>query len=104
MVLGDLVLPNPREQHDGTAVGVGELGEEILIGDHAEKADHYRAGPGSSLSREGPASRLRRTIDRARQCTTLRPINLLLEAFDAVTESSSVALSNQVLGAVGSDE
>jgi hypothetical protein len=36
-VSGDLVLPNPREQHYGTAVGVRELSEQMLIGTHAER-------------------------------------------------------------------
>jgi hypothetical protein len=37
MVFADLVLPNPREQHDGTAAGVGALGEQILIGEHTKR-------------------------------------------------------------------
>jgi hypothetical protein len=36
MVFGDLVLPNPREEYDGAAVGVAELSEQ-LIGAHAER-------------------------------------------------------------------
>jgi hypothetical protein len=36
MVSCDLVLPNPCEQHNGTAVGV-ELSEQMLIGGHAER-------------------------------------------------------------------
>jgi hypothetical protein len=35
MISGDLVLRNPREQDHGTAVGVGELSEQV-IGGHAE--------------------------------------------------------------------
>jgi hypothetical protein len=30
MVLGDLVLPNAHEEHDGAAVGVAELSEQLM--------------------------------------------------------------------------
>jgi hypothetical protein len=36
MVFGDLVLPNPRAEHYGAAVGVAELSEQ-LIGGHVER-------------------------------------------------------------------
>jgi hypothetical protein len=49
MVFRDLVLPNPREQHDRTAVGVRDLSERVLIGGRAERLiiapdDHRNRG------------------------------------------------------------
>ena len=34
---GDRVLPDPRWQHHGTAVGIGKPSEERLIGGHAKR-------------------------------------------------------------------